>query len=77
MEAAIIMSGSQDVNIKREIGQVSILDGTDRDVVIAGLRAKAFMMEANAIIDLRISSIVGDSLFQTHRLYARGKAVKL
>lgn len=77
METVIIISGNQSVDIKRELGSVSIMDATDRAVAIACLKAKAFMMGANAIVDLRICKTVGDPQFNTQRLYARGKAVKV
>jgi len=77
MESVVIISGNQSVDIKREIATVSVMDATDRAVAIACLKAKAFMMGANAIVDLRICNTVGDPQFNTQRLYARGKAVKV
>ena len=53
------------------------MDASDRAVAIACLKAKAFMMGANAIVDLRICKTVGDPQFKTQRLYAGGRAVKV
>ena len=77
METVTIISVNQKVELQREIGQVSVMDASDRAVAIACLKAKAFMMGANAIVDLRICKTVGDPQFKTQRLYARGRAVKV
>ena len=44
METVTIISGNQKVEVQREIGQVSVMDASDRAVAIACLKAKAFMM---------------------------------
>jgi uncharacterized protein YbjQ (UPF0145 family) len=77
VEKVVIFTSSSDVTVDTEIGPVSVLDVSDRVMALACLKAKAYRMGANAIVDFRMVETVGDPYFETRHVYARGTAVKI